>query len=277
MDNRSYSWRRSVLLVACGIVLGVFFSVTWQTYDSAAQSGGCRSFAQTGHKVCGRFLTYWQQNGGLAQQGYPLSEEFVETNPLNGRPYTVQYFERAVFELHPENKAPYDVLLSQLGTYLGKASYTQGFPAAAGQTPFYEQRAEAVETLKSYYNAVNRKEYERAYSYFRGAPNPLPGTAPPYQQFVAGYADTASVTLAHGQPFLGAAAGNLYSSLPVVLVARHTDGREETFAGCYVLHRANDGVSPDPRDVLWSIESAQLSTVPNNPPLDALLARNCAP
>jgi len=26
----------------------------------------------------------------------------------------VQYFERAVFELHPENKVPYDVLLTQL-------------------------------------------------------------------------------------------------------------------------------------------------------------------
>ncbi|MFL5735444.1 MAG: alpha/beta fold hydrolase, partial [Chloroflexia bacterium] len=36
---------------------------------------------------------------------------------LNGKPYTVQYFERAVFELHPENAAPYDVLLSQLGTF----------------------------------------------------------------------------------------------------------------------------------------------------------------
>jgi branched-chain amino acid transport system substrate-binding protein len=29
----------------------------------------------------------------------------------------VQYFERAVFELHPENQAPNDVLLSQLGTF----------------------------------------------------------------------------------------------------------------------------------------------------------------
>jgi len=29
----------------------------------------------------------------------------------------VQYFERAVFEAHPENAPPYDVLLSQLGTF----------------------------------------------------------------------------------------------------------------------------------------------------------------
>jgi C-terminal peptidase prc len=35
----------------------------------------------------------------------------------------VQYFERAVFEYHPENQAPYDVLLSQLGTTRYKALY----------------------------------------------------------------------------------------------------------------------------------------------------------
>ena len=37
--------------------------------------------------------------------------------------YTVQYFERAVMEMHPENKAPFDVLLSQLGTFQYKAKY----------------------------------------------------------------------------------------------------------------------------------------------------------
>jgi hypothetical protein len=35
----------------------------------------------------------------------------------------VQYFERAVFEYHPENAAPYDVLLSQLGTFRYRDKY----------------------------------------------------------------------------------------------------------------------------------------------------------
>jgi hypothetical protein len=64
----------------------------------------------------GRFRAYWEQQGGLAQFGYPLSEEFPERSALSGQVYTVQYFERAVFEYHPENPAPYQVLLSQLGT-----------------------------------------------------------------------------------------------------------------------------------------------------------------
>ncbi|MEO6457060.1 MAG: cupredoxin family copper-binding protein [Chloroflexia bacterium] len=92
----------------------------------ASSAPGSRLFEQTGKRVGGRFLHYWQQNGGLAQQGYPISEEFLERSELDGKTYTMQYFERAVFELHTENKAPYDVLLAQLGTFRRKAKYTAG-------------------------------------------------------------------------------------------------------------------------------------------------------
>jgi hypothetical protein len=59
----------------------------------------------------------------VALQGFPISEEFTEVSPLNGKTYLVQYFERAVMEYHPENQPPYDVLLSQLGTYQYKQKY----------------------------------------------------------------------------------------------------------------------------------------------------------
>jgi len=93
-----------------------------QKYPSGApgqtpnNSPGSVYFPQTGKRLGGRFLQYWNANGGLAQQGYPISDEFTETSPVDGKPYRVQYFERAVFELHPENAPPNDVLLSLLGT-----------------------------------------------------------------------------------------------------------------------------------------------------------------
>jgi len=86
-------------------------------------SPGSVLFAETGHRVGGRFLEYWQQNGGLVQQGYPISDEFQEKNDLDGKTYTVQYFERAVFEQHLENQKPYDVLLSQLGMFRYREMY----------------------------------------------------------------------------------------------------------------------------------------------------------
>lgn len=95
-------------------------------------STGSALFKETGKRAGGVFLQYWKAHGGLAQQGLPISEEFQERSDLNGKTYTVQYFERAVFESHPENQSPYDVLLSQLGTFRYRAKYSQ---AAATATP----------------------------------------------------------------------------------------------------------------------------------------------
>lgn len=120
----------ALALLATGYGLG-----TIARFDTAsAFQGQCRTFAETGKQVCGRFLEYWQANGGLAQQGLPLSGEFTEVNELDGKPYTVQYFERAVFEKHPENARPFDVLLSQLGTFQFQRKYPGGDPST-GQPP----------------------------------------------------------------------------------------------------------------------------------------------
>lgn len=79
---------------------------------------GARLFSETGRTIGGKFQAYWESHGGLRQQGYPISDEFVEINSLDGKPYKVQYFERAVFEFHPEFLGtPNEVLLSQLGTF----------------------------------------------------------------------------------------------------------------------------------------------------------------
>ena len=99
-----------------------------------AQQPDCRTFPETGKTVCGRFLTYWTANGGLAQQGFPISDTMDERSDTDGKTYTVQYFERAVFELHPENAPPYDVLLSLLGNFLYKQKYPNP-GGASGQVP----------------------------------------------------------------------------------------------------------------------------------------------
>src|SRR5689334_6829819 len=68
---------------------------------------GVQYFDATGHTLRGDFLTYWNQYGGLAQFGYPITEEFTEASGPGDQPsLTVQYFERARFEHHPENSDP---------------------------------------------------------------------------------------------------------------------------------------------------------------------------
>jgi hypothetical protein len=73
-------------------------------------------FSPVQHTLRGVFRTYWEAQGGLSQFGYPLTEEFIEVSPTDGKPYVTQYFERARFEQHPENQPPNNVLLGLLGT-----------------------------------------------------------------------------------------------------------------------------------------------------------------
>src|SRR5689334_3057480 len=118
----TFTKRLTLRLSAILVVLIVISSFTYVS----AQQGDRHYFPQTGHYVGGRLFSYWQEHGGLGQFGYPISEEMPEVSPQDGNTYTVQYFERAEFELHPENQYPYDVLL----TLLGSNYYEQKYPAA---------------------------------------------------------------------------------------------------------------------------------------------------
>jgi hypothetical protein len=55
------------------------------------------------------------------------------TEQLEGKDYQVQWFERARFELHPENQPPYNVLLGLLGNEI-RANMAQA-PAPAPAQP----------------------------------------------------------------------------------------------------------------------------------------------
>jgi uncharacterized protein YkwD len=111
-------------------LLGLFAVIfSSQPLPAKAADANCQDFPETGFSICGRFLSYWKANGGLEQQGLPISPVFDEKNaptPVgDGQVHKVQYFERARFEYHPENQPPYDVLLGLLGKteYMGKYQY----------------------------------------------------------------------------------------------------------------------------------------------------------
>lgn len=88
---------------------------TFPTVDAFTDTAGRVYFDPTKHSLADPFLTYWNNHGGLAVFGYPISEPFNEQNNADGKTYLVQYFQRNRFEFHPENQPPYDVLLGLLG------------------------------------------------------------------------------------------------------------------------------------------------------------------
>lgn len=107
-----------------------------QVFPKSPASPTCRFFAETQHNICEPFLARWRASGieldgvpgkteneNLALFGSPLSEQHVET--IEGRQIMVQWFERARFEIHPENPPPNpdNVLLGLLGNELRQPTH----------------------------------------------------------------------------------------------------------------------------------------------------------
>jgi hypothetical protein len=93
------------------------FGVDWQLQPKVSGAPpDCQYFEATGHSLCPPFRARWDELGGLPLLGQPITEPFQATRADTGQAYTVQYFERARFEFHPENAGtPYEVLLGLLG------------------------------------------------------------------------------------------------------------------------------------------------------------------
>ncbi|MCR4266254.1 DUF1176 domain-containing protein [Nitratireductor sp. ZSWI3] len=112
-------------------------------------------------------------------------------------------------------------------------------PALAEDT-YIDDRSTPEALLRSLYNAINRKEYARAFDYFSTPP------AKSLEAYQEGYADTESVDLLTGPATSEGAAGSIYYSLPVAIRATAADGGERVFAGCYTLRLANPAIQGTP-------------------------------
>ena len=78
-----------------------------------------RYFPETGHSVGHAFLSYWNTFGGLPVFGYPMTDEYTDSQTG----FVTQYFQRARFEWHPGTwPSHFDVQLGLLGWDLARAA-----------------------------------------------------------------------------------------------------------------------------------------------------------
>jgi hypothetical protein len=109
---------------------------------SGADSPHARYFPETGHYVRQPFLGFFAEQGGETIFGYPITEPFVQ----DGR--TVQYFQRARLELHPENPRPYQVEPSLLNELLERRTpplpATVAPPTGTPQRRYYPQTGHSL-------------------------------------------------------------------------------------------------------------------------------------
>lgn len=143
------------------------------------------------------------------------------------------------------------------------------------QNNYLDDRSDPVLVLSSLFNAINRHEYARAYSYWDTQNNP--GSVPPFADFQKGYADTASVEMTAGKPVTDVGAGQYNYSVPVVLTSHQTGGVVQVYSGCYLLHLSSPSAQATPPFRAIMIRSGKLKVAPTGADPAKLLQQGCAP
>lgn len=93
--------------------MGYEFATVAEFVEGDLAAASTRYFPETGREVSGDFLRFWNNFGGQELFGLPVSGEIEEDG------MTVQYFESARFEHHPDSRAStFNVELSRLGAEL---------------------------------------------------------------------------------------------------------------------------------------------------------------
>lgn len=157
-----------------------------------------------------------------------------------------------------------------------KLSVAVGALAQNDLPAYLDDRSNPIQLLKSYYNAINRKEYVRAYYYWAQNGNKTTSQPPPYPQFEAGYAKTKAVQLTTGKVNSQGAAGTFYFQVPVKIVATQTNGSKQAFVGCYTIKQPNPAVFGAPPFIPMHIYSAKIQQVPNKANTALLMQRSCS-
>ena len=125
--------------------------------------------------------------------------------------------------------------------------------ALAAEPAYLDDRSDAASLVKSFYNAINRQEYSRAWDYF-GETKP----AADFDAFVKGFATTERVEVVTGAVSAEGAAGSQFYTVPVAIVAFGKSGGEAVFAGCYTTRLADPRIQ-EPPFVSLHIETARMA------------------
>ncbi|WOC17271.1 hypothetical protein [Pseudochrobactrum sp. MP213Fo] len=133
---------------------------------------------------------------------------------------------------------------------------------------YLDDRSTPQKLLESYYNAVNRKEYARAYSYYAQDTQ-----EPDFSQYAKGYEGTQSVTIKLGKTEPDPGAGQIYWSLPIAIESTLNDGKTQVYTGCYTISMTNPAMQEVPPFKPMAIRAGTLSKSPQ--PLQESVPEEC--
>ena len=134
-------------------------------------------------------------------------------------------------------------------------------PGADATQPAAEKTPQAArEVIARYYAEIDHGHYEAAYQLWRDDGS---ASGKSLRDFTAGFADTAHTGVKADAPTdPEGAAGSLYVTIPVWVVAERKDGTRQSYVGKYVMQRCNDVDGCTLEERRWHIHSASLRVAP---------------
>jgi hypothetical protein len=251
---------------AVQVVLDYYFAIAQKQYDQAygqwaqngAASGQTRSEFEQGYANTARLSVLLDQatfSGGIVTVPITILSVLNQSDQTQ----QPQHF-TGTYTLHQEASS----------WRIASANIAEGYAVADPPA----STNDALLVMQAYYQAIDAGNYPRAYTYWESN-----GTASQqsYSVFVQGFAGTDSVKLVTGQTRTDAAAGSVYTDVPVVVLGQQRDERRQSFCGTYRLRRAN----LPPFDTFgWRINSASILKLEHaeldSDTIQRLLAGQCA-
>jgi hypothetical protein len=156
------------------------------------------------------------------------------------------------------------------------AGLNSAFPASSNslnidKSNFVDNRSGPIETVSSLLNALNLKQYVRAYSYYQD-PATFPG---PYDPYSAGYSNTDVITVTFGTVQSEGAAGSTYYKVPLATKVLTTMNSTQTFVGCYTLRLGQPANQTMPPFQPMGITTGKFTQVNNGSDVNSLLPTAC--
>lgn len=153
-----------------------------------------------------------------------------------------------------------------------EATRSAGTAVNPASDDYLDDRSTPSQVIVSYFNAINRKEYARAYGYWRDPSNNVGS----FSSFAGGYTDTASVTLVFGSITADRAMSQFHYTIPVILKTTSNAGTPAKWAACYIVHAVVPEVFGAPPFEPMDIDQASVNPSDVNADDSALLASACS-
>ena len=114
-------------------------------------------------------------------------------------------------------------------------------PANASESAYLDNRSTPQSLVASYFNALNRNEFARAWAYWN---NRIEGTN--FEDFVEGFTSINDIGFKMGKPVSEGAAGSTFTQIPLVVEYRDEDDWRQTYRGCFLVRIATPNIQSPP-------------------------------